>query len=729
MKYARSIVVSVVLVSAGLFAQASTAAATPIDTKTVIRNTDFASFGVGAMRGSGSGALTVAGVSPGTVTKALLYWNGPTNSAEPSANASVTFADHGITGINIGTSSDNCWGYINGQSYRADVTSYVSGNGSYALNSFVKTGPPLVDVNGASLIVFFDDGNQTNNKDVTIVDGNDSNIANGSDPAGWDVTIPGIDYGGGQAHIQLHVSDGQSFPDGAVTLNGTDLATAGQNFDGNSVPGNFAAGQDPNLNGSTGNLWDIKNYPIPSGIMASPSTTLHLTSLYVSDCLSLVTALVDVPSTADLSISKSGAPDPVLTNGTLTYTINVANSGFSSAHNVLVHDTLPSGTTFVSASGTGWSCVYTSSVDCSLPMLAVGLATPITITVTAPSSPGTITNNASVTAAEQDPNSANNFASATTTVNNPQADLSIAKSDTAAGYGPDPVSSGQVVAYQVLVTNNGPSTATGITVNDSATRGTIVGASGTHWSCSFTLSTATCARASGFDSLASGATAEPITLQVKAPTTSAQTTINDTSTVSGSQGDPNSDNNTAVQSTTVNPTNTPDFAAGFYDGTHTLDIHTAFGSRDSFRSEIIVPPSTGTAGYQASPVTDQEKSATDPTYIRFCAGQCDAQVDVSFLPSGSQANTTGDPGPPIRVILYYRGDAIRGDAVYARGDGQTSSHLLSKCDRPTVATVHGVVTKCVASDTTKEGGERDRDTIKKIVVLVPSGNDPTIGKK
>jgi hypothetical protein len=168
-----------------------------------------------------------------------------------------------------------------------------------------------------------------------------------------------------------------------------------------------------------------------------------------------------------------------------------------------------------------------------------------------------------------------------------------------------------------------------------------------------------------------------------------------------------------VVADSVTPTSTPDFAAGNYDGTNTLDIFTPFGTKDSMRSEIIVPPSTGAGGYQAGPVTDQERSAKLPAYITFCGKtQCDAQVDVSMLPSGSQ------PGAPIKVILYFKDDAINGDAVYAQGDDDATSVLLSKCGPLPVST------KCVASITTSSG----KDKIKTVVVLVPSGNDPTIGK-
>jgi hypothetical protein len=167
------------------------------------------------------------------------------------------------------------------------------------------------------------------------------------------------------------------------------------------------------------------------------------------------------------------------------------------------------------------------------------------------------------------------------------------------------------------------------------------------------------------------------------------------------------------------PTNTANSASGFYDGVNTLDISTPFGTKDSMRSEVIVPPSTGAGGYQAGEVTDNEQSAKTPAYITFCGNaQCDAQVDVTVLPAGSQ------PDAPIQVILYYKDDAINGNAVYAQG-ASPPPFLLANCDSPTVARVNGTPAKCVASITTTSG----KNKIKKVVVLVPSGNDPIIGKR
>ncbi|MGO9138342.1 MAG: DUF3344 domain-containing protein [Syntrophales bacterium] len=254
-----------------------------------VYNTDYATAGVGGMRDNGVGTITMTGIN-GPVDQALLYWHGPSNDTDPLANANVTFNGTPITGAPLGLSSDNCWGYACSLAYRANVTSLVTGNGAYALTNFYKPGPPVVNVNGASLLTFFQDGNSANNRDIVIFDGNDSNIHNPYDADGWNITLSGINYTSGTAYLELHVSDGQTFPDDALILNGQTLVAAGDIFQGTSVPG-------PNLPNDNGNLWDIERWDITS-YLTPGLNTLHLTTGVNSDCLSGVVAVIDLPAGA-----------------------------------------------------------------------------------------------------------------------------------------------------------------------------------------------------------------------------------------------------------------------------------------------------------------------------------------------------------------------------------------------------------------------------------------------
>ena len=252
--------------------------------------TDLVAAAVGGMRNVGSGEITLSGVS-GTIRAAYLYWHGPTNSTDPNANAVVSVNGSRVTGKNIGFSGDNCWKYQNSQAYRADVTSLVAGtgNGKYALTGF---GSGQVNTNGASLVVFFDDGDPSNNRDVVLFEGNDSNTRNTFDADGWTVTLEGIRYRQGTASIQLHVADGQygaGFDDDSLILNGKTLAPRGPIFQGTSVP---SANNGPAGNGS---LWDIRSFQVES-FLKSGLNTLRLTMGGQGECLSLVLAAVNLPA-------------------------------------------------------------------------------------------------------------------------------------------------------------------------------------------------------------------------------------------------------------------------------------------------------------------------------------------------------------------------------------------------------------------------------------------------
>jgi uncharacterized repeat protein (TIGR01451 family) len=130
-----------------------------------------------------------------------------------------------------------------------------------------------------------------------------------------------------------------------------------------------------------------------------------------------------VPSGADLAITKSGEPEPVLSGNRLTYTLNITNNGPQAATGVTVTDPLPGNVHFDSVGSSQGSCTRSTAkpapkdgtVTCTLGNLANGASAGITIVVTT-TTPGTLTNTATVRGNESDPTLPNNSATATTTV-------------------------------------------------------------------------------------------------------------------------------------------------------------------------------------------------------------------------------------------------------------------------------------------------------------------------
>ncbi len=100
---------------------------------------------------------------------------------------------------------------------------------------------------------------------------------------------------------------------------------------------------------------------------------------------------------ANLGLAYSNVPTLVGSGRVWTITLVVSNAGPLEATNVSLVDTLPEGTTFVSASGVGWSCEQAANqVTCTLPALANASSSEVTIIVKAPLGPAIITNQAEV---------------------------------------------------------------------------------------------------------------------------------------------------------------------------------------------------------------------------------------------------------------------------------------------------------------------------------------------
>jgi uncharacterized repeat protein (TIGR01451 family) len=129
------------------------------------------------------------------------------------------------------------------------------------------------------------------------------------------------------------------------------------------------------------------------------------------------TNTLNVVASADLSISKTTSTATAFGGNPISYTIAVTNNGPTPATSVSVTDTLQAGATFVSATGTGWTCnAVANVVTCTTPTLNVGAAPPITLTINAPAtnSPTTLVNTATVSSATPDPVPANNSSTSTT---------------------------------------------------------------------------------------------------------------------------------------------------------------------------------------------------------------------------------------------------------------------------------------------------------------------------
>lgn len=173
-----------------VFLSATEARGSSVTLFETVFNTDYVSSAIG-VRGLSGGPITVTGVS-GPVTQAVLFWRGPKSSGDPNVSSAITFDGASVTGTNTESADGS-----GGGTYRADVTPFVGGNGSYSVG-----GMPNGIPDGARLFVFFDDGNDANNHDVALFNGGDSNAVDTS-----------VGVGGGIAPVLAGGPDLGELPD------------------------------------------------------------------------------------------------------------------------------------------------------------------------------------------------------------------------------------------------------------------------------------------------------------------------------------------------------------------------------------------------------------------------------------------------------------------------------------------------------------------------------------
>ena len=214
---------------------------------------------------------------------------------------------------------------------------------------------------------------------------------------------------------------------------------------------------------ATGGIVTIN--PGATNLTFTPTNTGTATILYTNadahGGTSSATITINVTALADLAVGKS-APASVLATSNVIYTISVTNLGPSAASSVTVTDSVPSGASFVSASGAGFQPAI-GTVVWNLGDLANGAISNLTLTVTAPVG-GSLTNIANVASPTPDPVSTNNVTPPVVTIVTPLADLVIAKT------GPANVLAASNFSYTISVTNLGPSAAADFNITDSLPR-------------------------------------------------------------------------------------------------------------------------------------------------------------------------------------------------------------------------------------------------------------------
>ena len=222
-----------------------------------------------------------------------------------------------------------------------------------------------------------------------------------------------------------------------------------------------------------------------------------------------------------------------------SYTVTVSNASGAAPTNgtaVTLSDTIPSGLSLVSMTGTGWTCVSNSCTRTDV--LNGGASYPaITVLVNvAANAPTPQVNQVTVSGG----GSATANASDSTTINEPA--LSIAKTHTGN------FTQGQSNAsYSVTVSNTGTLPTTGaVMVTDTMPSGeTLVSMAGTGWTCPGTGGANTCDRS---DALAAGSSYPIITVTVNVTSNASSPQVNQVSASGGGSATANGSDSTIIGS-------------------------------------------------------------------------------------------------------------------------------------------------------------------------------------
>ncbi len=282
-----------------------------------------------------------------------------------------------------------------------------------------------------------------------------------------------------------------------------------------------------------------------------------------------VTSNLTVLPGADLAVTLSESPTPAV-GGALTYAAVVANLGPSPASNVTAVLSLVPATaaSFVLPLPTGCANSAPGTLTCAIGPMSPGTSSPGSITVTVNSLPIVATIVVTNTP-EADPNPSNNFA----TVSTAPADLAVAMTAS-----PSPVPVLGSVNYQITVTNNGPSPATGVVLADTLPAGTVFASIDDLTDCTVSNGTLTC----NFGGLAAGSSIAVNLILVPLAVPSGPGTFDNTASVVANELDPTLSNNSATQTVQVTGA--------------TLPGGGAFRNRLGFSNSILGPNDDSSTG-------------------------------------------------------------------------------------------------------------------------------------
>ena len=383
----------------------------------------------------------VSATGGGTLSGAVVTWNIGTIAAGASGSRQFTVT------INAGTAAGTVISNSGTISFQDDLGNTQSPKASNTVTTTVAQGAGVVVDPDQTAFVHQGTGNAVTYT-FTV-----TNTGNGTDRFDLTDIIVSSQF---NVKVELLDSAGAVLATDNLTANGTwDSVTAGADTDGDGLPdtGNIAAGA-------------VVTYQVRitegNGAGNAQQTVVQIkgTSNFDATVSDVATFTAIVAQTQFiLDLTKTDAPDPVISGSNITYTLVVTSSGTRALTNVVITDPIPANTTFVGATGGG--TLSAGVVTWTIATLASGASQTLTLTVQigAGVANGTVVINTASATSTQTPTPTQS--TTTTTVQSP---VSFATSSKTVNFGT--ATPGTTLTYTIVVINSGGNPATGVVVND-----------------------------------------------------------------------------------------------------------------------------------------------------------------------------------------------------------------------------------------------------------------------